>query len=171
MSYILGIIAKNKITINELTDELPNILKKLLEWIKLIFNYGTLLNNELLFEKLDTNDEFFTQEIRLASLGKEYKNWKILPSLLHESGESWSFEKLVLTSNSGLVDWYFDNLNIDKDKYYAKACENETIQLLGVVYHRLKIILENIYYIIDFLFESKHYYYQYYTSQILQLFH
>ena len=153
---LIKTIADSPITINELPNDVFNILTKISQWITLIINYGTLLNDETLFLNFNLDNTCFTQEMRLASLGKEYKNWKILPFKLHDSGETWSYEQLVLTSNTGLVEWYCNKLDLTKEDF-IKVCNNENVKILGAFYHRMKIILENINLIFDFLAGKKIY--------------
>jgi hypothetical protein len=156
MDNSIILIANTPIIINELDNGLSSILTKIINWFELIQNYGALLDNDTLFVKFNLDDTYFTQEMRLASMGREYKNWKILPKIFHESGESWDYKKLVLTSNSGLVEWYCKKLNLTIDEY-IQVCDNDTIKILGVFYHRMKIIIENINKIFDFLSGKKIY--------------
>ena len=133
-----------------------------------INDYGKLFNETLKYKSIDLSDNTdFTYEMRLASLGAEYKNWKILPSSLHESGECWSFEKLVLASNTGIVEWYCNKLCITQQKY-SLICENVDVQIIGAFYHRMKIILENFLKIIDF-FSGKQVYYTFDISKVYKL--
>lgn len=156
MNSFIILVAETPILINEINSSLEGILTKIIQWIELIINYGTILNDKELFKSFNIDDTFFTQEMRLASLGLEYKNWNILPKILHESGEIWYFDKLIECSNTGLVEWYCNKFNLTKDEY-IKVCKNKDIQILGVFYHRMKIIMENIYKIFDF-FSGKNIY-------------
>jgi hypothetical protein len=154
MEDIITEISKKPITINQYKYGLLDILTRINLWIELIFSYGTLLK-DFSYKKIESiNNSDFTLEMRTASLGREYKNWKILPTSLHEFGETWTFEELVITSNTGIVEWYCNKLLLSKEEY-IKVCENYDIKIIGVFYHRMKIILENIYQIIDFFSGKK----------------
>lgn len=153
---LINLIAKTQITINCILNDLNGVITKITQWIDLIIDYGTKIDNNILFADFNLDDTYFTHEMRLASLGREYKNWEIIPSLFHESGESWSFDKLILTSNTGLVQWYCDKFNFTEDEYNI-ICIDEKIAILGVFYHRMKIIMENINNILSFLSGRKIY--------------
>jgi hypothetical protein len=161
MESIIETIALEPIVINQLDNQLSHTLEKIILWINLIIDYGTLLEQDFTYKNLnlvndsDSNSDF-TFEMRLASLGKEYKNWKISPGLLHDLGESWTFEKLILTSNTGIVQWYCNKFGLS-DEQYLHICDNVDIQILGAFYHRMKIILENVCRIIDFFSGKKIY--------------
>jgi hypothetical protein len=148
-------IANKRIFINKRENDIKNILLKINEWIEIIILYNDLLKNNI-FQEFDTNDKFFTNEMRLASLGTEYYNWNIIASSLHQKGEKYKYEKLAKISNTGLVEWYCNKLNFSKEKY-NKICKDSKIILLGVFYHRLKIIIENIRNIFEF-FNGKYIY-------------
>ena len=138
-------------------NQLNHILEKIILWINLINEYGTLFEHEFTYKNLNLNNNSdFTYEMRLASMGTQYKNWKILPGLLHDFGETWSFDELVLTSNSGIVEWYCNKFGFPREKYLC-ICNNIDIQILGAFYHRMKIILENVCRVTDFLFGKKIY--------------
>lgn len=147
--------AKNPITIDKDNNDLKGILNKILNWIELIEVY-CLINNYKMFDCFNLDSTYFTHEMRLASLGREYKNWKILPFKLHENGEMWSFEQLVLASNTGLVEWYCNKFGYSKEEY-EKICNDENIKILGAFYHRFKIALEKINVTINFLSGKKFY--------------
>jgi hypothetical protein len=149
-SEIIDYIATTSININDKTKSLENILLQIIEWIDLIIKYGTLLDDEMLFKNFDLHNEDFTYDERIASIGKEYYNWKILPSDFHENGEKWNFEKLVIVSNTGLVDWYCKKFNYNQEIIY-KIVNDTTVKILGAFYHRMKIIIENINLILDFM--------------------
>jgi hypothetical protein len=150
------IIGKTPILINMQFNDLEGILDKILQWIELILNYAKLLDSDELFKDFNLDDTFFTQEMRLASLGKEYKNWKIIAKDLHDNGEMWLYDKLIITSNTGLIEWYCNKFNLTSDEYKI-VCDDKNIQLLGAFYHRMKIIIENIYKIFIF-FSGKNIY-------------
>lgn len=157
MEPIIESIAKKSITINYKDNQLNNILEKIILWIEFIIDYGKLFEQKFAYGNIDlSNDCDFTYEMRLASLGNEYKNWKILPGSLHDYGESWSFEKLILTSNTGIVEWYCNKFGFSR-KTYLCICNNTDIQILGAFYHRMKIILENVCKVIDFFSNKKIY--------------
>ena len=148
-------MAKSPITINRDINDLNGVLNKILNWIELIEVY-CLINNYKIFDCFNLDSVYFTHEMRLASLGREYKNWNILPSKLHENGEMWSFDELVLTSNTGLVEWYCNKFGYSKEKY-ENICNDENIKILGAFYHRFKITLEKINELFNFLFGKKFY--------------
>ena len=157
MESIIKTIASNPIMINQHDNQLNNILEKIILWINLIIEYGIIFEQDFKYNNIDlTNNTDFTFEMRLASMGTEYKNWEILPGLLHDSGESWSYEKLILTSNTGIVDWYCNKFGFSHEKYLY-ICTNRDVQILGAFYHRMKIILENVHTIIDFFSNKKIY--------------
>lgn len=158
MEAIITNIAITPIMINEKNNGLPEILAKILGWINLILDYGDVLEQKFSYKGIDITDDDcdFTLEMKLASLGREYKNWKILPKSLHESGETWSLEKLVLASNTGIVEWYCKKFDFSTDEY-RKLSENLNIQILGAFYHRMKIALENINLIFGFFAGRKIY--------------
>jgi hypothetical protein len=156
---ILEFIGKNPITIN--TDYYSHpYLEKIVGWIKLVEDYGEKLKIPWEFIGLDDykeknlfqDQEKFTIEMRNASFGIEYSNWKISPGLLHDYGETWTYDQLVLASNTGLVWWYCKKLSKDA---YEEICKNYPIQLLGAFFHRVKIILENVNKLLNFLFNGK----------------
>jgi len=150
MESIIKTIALTPITINQKNNELTNVLEKIILWINFIIEYGTLFDQEFKYKNIKFNDNFdFTHEMRLASLGHEYKNWKVLPSSLHDFGESWPLEKLVLASNTGIVEWYCNKFGFSQNKYLS-ICNDTDIQILGAFYHRMKIIMESVCKIIDF---------------------
>lgn len=161
---ILESIAKNPIKINTELYSYP-YLARIVKWIELVNEYGKNLNIEWKFIGLDdilgrtygekdfiADSKEFTQEMRNASFGTEYKEWKITPGLLHDYGETWSYEQLVLTSNTGIIWWYCKKLFKNN---YEKICDDINIQLLGAFFHRTKIILENVNKLLDFLFNNK----------------
>lgn len=154
MSDKIKFIANNPIEINNLTNDLQNVLNKINAWIKLIEEYGTICEDNTLFESYDLDNRDFTYEMRIASLGTEYKNWAILPVTFHRMGETWIYEKLILTSNTGMVEWYCNKLNLTNDEY-IKVSNNESIKILGAFYHRMKIIIENIEKIFKFFSGNK----------------
>ncbi len=157
MEAIINKIAITPIIINEKNNSLVEILNKILEWIELIIEYGELFEQKFVYKDVDiTNDSDFTLEMRLATLGREYKKWKILPGELHETGETWSLEKLVSASNTGIVEWYCRKLGLSTEDY-IKISENLNIQMIGAFYHRMKIILENIEKIFRFFAGKKFY--------------
>lgn len=144
MEDIINKIAITPIIINKKNNGLAEILKKILEWIDLIMVYGQLFEQEFVYKDVDiTDDSDFTLDMRIASLGREYSNWNILPISLHEEGETWSLERLVSASNTGIVEWYCKKLGLSTQEY-VKLSENLNIQIIGAFYHRMKIILENI---------------------------
>jgi hypothetical protein len=116
-------------------------LNKILFWFKFIENFTLDIND--LFKSFDLNITFFTHEMRTASLGAEYTKWEILPFQFHEDGETWSFDKLVVTSNTGLVNWYCSKLNYTNEEY-EKICNDENVKILGSFFHRYKIVSEKI---------------------------
>jgi hypothetical protein len=154
MNELIEHIARNPVKIN--TRANVHILFKINDWIDYIFEHGKLFSSGLKDFEI-SEDKDFTLEMKRASLGTEYYEWKVLPSELHESGESWTFEKLVLCSNTGLVHWYCNYFSYSKTEY-EKCIENSEICILGAFYHRMKIVMENIYRVIDFL-EGKWYEY------------
>ncbi len=157
MEDIIINIAITPIIINEKNNGLSEILTKILEWINLILDYGQILEQDFIYKDIDiTNNYDFTLEMRLASLGHEYKNWKILPNSLHESGETWSWEKLALASNTGILEWYCNKLGLTSDEY-NKLSANLNVQIIGAFYHRMKITLENINLILGFFTGRKIY--------------
>jgi len=157
MESIINNIAITPIIINEKNNGLEEILNKILGWINLILDYGKILEQDFIYKGIDIgNNSDFTLEMRLASLGSEYKNWKILPKSLHESGETWSWEKLALASNTGIVEWYCKKLGVSSDEY-NRLSENLNVQILGAFYHRMKIALENINLIFGFFAGRKIY--------------
>lgn len=147
--------AKKPITIARDKNDLEGVLNKILNWIELIEVY-CLINNDKIFNCFNLDSTYFTHEMRLASLGREYKNWKILPSKLHENGEIMSFEELVLASNTGLVEWYCNKFGYSKEKY-EKICNDENVKILGAFYHRFKILVEKVNEILNFLSGKKIY--------------
>lgn len=157
METIIESIAKKSITINYKDNQLNNILEKIILWTEFIIDYGRLFEQKFAYKNIElSNNDDFTYEMRLASLGKEYKNWKILPGSLHDYGESWSFEKLILTSNTGIVEWYCNKFGFSHNTYLY-ICNDTDIQILGAFYHRMKIILENVCRVIDFFSNKKIY--------------
>ena len=157
MEKSIELIAQTPILINSKNDDLCNIFEKIILWVNLIKEYGELLKGDYNYKNQDlTKNDDFTFEMKIASLGSEYKNWKISPSSLHETGELWSFEQMVIASNTGLVEWYCNKFGYSNDKY-LKICDNIDIQILGAFYHRMKIILENVYKIIDYFKSGKKY--------------
>jgi len=151
--YLIA-VAKSPITINRDINDF-GVLNKILNWIEIVQTYS-LVNNYKIFDCFNLDSAYFTHDMRLASLGREYKNWNTLPSKLHENGEMWSFDELVLTSNTGLVEWYCNKFGYSKDKY-EKICNDENIKILGAFYHRFKIALERINEILNFLSGKKIY--------------
>jgi hypothetical protein len=157
MESLITKIATTPIIINEKNNELTQVLNKILEWIELIMEYGELCEQKFVYKDVDiTNDSDFTLEMRIASLGREYKKWKIFPGELHETGETWSLEKLVSASNTGIVEWYCRKLGLPIETY-LKLSENLNVQILGAFYHRMKIISENIENIFKFFAGKKIY--------------
>jgi hypothetical protein len=159
MECAIELIARKPITINKKCSGLNDILEKIILWIELVIEYDKLFEENFIYKNINFSqvyDNDFSYEMRLASLGTEYKNWKILPGLLHEYGESWSFEELILTSNTGIVEWYCNKFGFSHETYLAIGA-NIDVQLLGAFYHRMKIILENISKIMDF-FSNKQIY-------------
>ena len=78
MESLITKIATTPIIINEKNNELTQVLNKILEWIELIMEYGELCEQKFVYKDVDiTNDSDFTLEMRIASLGREYKKWKI----------------------------------------------------------------------------------------------
>jgi hypothetical protein len=152
----IAFIATKTILINKRTDTLKDILLKISEWIQIIIDYSELLDNDLLFSIFDLDTSLFTNEMRLASLGNEYYNWCIKAHDLHRKGERYKYEKLILISNTGIVEWYCKKFNITNENY-NKIINNDNIRLLGAFYHRLKIIIENIRNIFEF-FNGKYIY-------------
>jgi hypothetical protein len=157
MESIIKEIALEPITINYKDNSLDNIMEKIILWTELIILHGTKFEDNFSYKQINLlDDDQFNYEMRIATLGKEYKNWKILPSDLHDFGESWSFENLVLASNTGIVEWYCNKFGFSKDKY-LHICNDTDVQILGAFYHRMKIVLENVYRIIDFFSGKKIY--------------
>lgn len=148
-------MAISPITINKNKNDLEGVLNKIINWIELIEVY-CLINNYKIFDCFNLDAIYFTHEMRLASLGREYKNWKIIPSKLHEDGEMWSFDKLVLASNTGLVEWYCNKFGYSKEKY-EKICNDKNVKILGAFYHRFKILAEKVNEILNFLSGKKIY--------------
>ena len=154
MESIIKSIATTPVTINSKDNQL---LEKIILWIELIIDYGTLFEQKFAYGNIDLSDNSdFTYEMRLASLGTEYKNWKILPGSLHDYGETWSLEQLISTSNTGIVEWYCNKFGFSRETYLC-ICNNTDIQILGAFYHRIKIILENVCRVIDFFSNKKIY--------------
>jgi hypothetical protein len=157
METIINNIGSRPIVINEQNDGLLSILNKIVDWLNLIVDYGSLLDIDFNYKNINmVSNEEFSFDMRLASLGSEYKNWSVVPKLLHEDGESWSWEKLVQVSNTGLISWYCDKLGLSNGAY-IQLTENLDIQHLGAFYHRMKIILENVEKIFGFLNGGKIY--------------
>ena len=157
MEDIINKIAITPIIINKKNNGLIEILTKILEWIDLIIEYGELFEQEFEYKDVDITDySDFTLDMRLASLGCEYFNWKVSPTSLHEEGESWSWERLVSASNTGIIEWYCKKLGL-LNQDYIKLSENLNIKVLGAFYHRMKIILENIEKIFGFFAGKKIY--------------
>ncbi len=146
-------MAYRPITINRDNNTLDGVLNKIINWIELVELYS-VINIYKIFDSFNLDATYFTHEMRLASLGREYKNWKILPSKLHENGEMWTFEELIIASNTGLVEWYCNKLNYSKEQY-ENICKDENVKLLGAFYHRFKILVERINEILNFLSSKK----------------
>lgn len=165
-SNIIKEIAYNPILINQ---KCSNILHRIADWIEYIFFCGNAylkLNHKLSTEEIDAD---FTFVLKRASLGTEYKKWKIIPHDFHAYGETWSYDELVLCSNTGLIDWYCNYFSYSETEY-LECVKNLEICTLGACFHRLKIIMENIYKIIDFVIENKNYEY-YNMTNVKKLLH
>jgi hypothetical protein len=102
------------------------------------------LKNKLMDNKtgagvINCEQEGFDENMRQASLGKDYPN----SIVNHYSGEKDTYEDLVKISTNGLVDWYCKKAELAEDEStYVKNLEE--VQILGAFFHRYKVFLEHI---------------------------
>lgn len=87
---------------------------------------------------IDCEKMGFTQYIREATLGNEYKN-----SIVdHDIGEQTPYNELVGISTNGLVGWYCGQAKLIPDEC-KRITSMEEVQELGAFFHRYKVFLEH----------------------------
>lgn len=94
--------------------------------------------------KLNCDAEGFNYNMRLASLGREYKE---AVGHIHFDGERWPYENLVAFTIGGrIIDWYVDQLKRKGLEFtpedIQRIKENNDLQILGAFFHRYKIVAE-----------------------------
>lgn len=97
-------------------------------------------------DTINCEAEGFSYDMRVASLGREYKN---PVGHIHSDGERWTFEDLVFfTMNGRIIDWYIQQLKYQGIIFTAEDIQriktNPDLQVLGAFFHRYKIVAEKI---------------------------
>jgi len=95
---------------------------------------------------LDCKDFLSNDKLMAATYGREYYKLHARgkqSGQLHSTGERQEFETLDEFSKYGIMEWYSKQLE-KKEEVWERVTNMEEVKILGVFFHRFKIVLEKL---------------------------